>query len=50
MAHNGQPNGYEAPRMELLGTVQELTAACDKTFGSSDSYTFMGQSIVCTSA
>ncbi len=40
---------YEAPELVELGALQELTLGCDKTFGSSDGFTFMGQSIVCSS-
>jgi hypothetical protein len=40
---------YEAPAMRVLGSVAELTQGCDKQFGGSDGFTFMGQSIVCRS-
>jgi hypothetical protein len=33
-----------------VGSLRELTLGCDKTFGSTDGYTFQGQGIVCTSA
>ena len=60
MAHNeggclpttddGQPRGrYEAPELILLGAVAELTSGCDKKYGDSDGYTFMGSPITCTS-
>jgi hypothetical protein len=41
---------YEAPALVEIGALQELTLGCDKTYGSSDGFTFMGQAIVCTSA
>ena len=41
---------YEAPELAELGTLHELTLYCDKTLGSSDGFTFMGQAIVCASA
>jgi hypothetical protein len=40
---------YEAPALVELGALQELTLGCDKTLGSSDGFTFMGQAIVCRS-
>ncbi len=40
---------YEAPAVRVLGTVAELTQLCDKRFGGSDGFTFMGQAIVCRS-
>jgi hypothetical protein len=40
---------YEPPRLVELGTLSAVTLGCDKRFGASDGYTFMGQSIVCTS-
>lgn len=42
--------GYQAPALAEVGTLYELTLGCDKTLGSSDGFTFMGQDIVCTSA
>jgi hypothetical protein len=41
---------YEAPALVELGAFQELTLGCDKTYGSTDGFTFQGQAIVCTSA
>jgi hypothetical protein len=41
---------YEAPNLVVLGAVEELTLGCDKTYGSSDGFTFQGQPTVCTSA
>jgi len=41
---------YEAPVMRVLGSVADLTQSCDKRFGGSDGFTFMGQAIVCRSA
>jgi hypothetical protein len=40
---------YEAPVVRVLGSVAELTQNCDKRFGGSDGFTFMGQAIVCRS-
>jgi hypothetical protein len=40
---------YQAPTVRVLGTVAELTQNCDKRFGGSDGFTFMGQAIVCRS-
>jgi hypothetical protein len=40
---------YEPPRLVELGTLSAVTLGCDKRFGSSDGYTFMGQSIICAS-
>jgi hypothetical protein len=37
--------GYESPRLEVLGTVEALTALTDKKFGATDGYTFMGIAI-----
>jgi hypothetical protein len=34
--------GYEAPVMEVLGTVHELTLIQDKMFGPTDGYSFNG--------
>jgi len=41
---------YAAPALRTLGSVQELTQGCDKMMGSSDTFTFQGQSIVCRSS
>jgi hypothetical protein len=40
---------YESPQLMALGTVSGLTAGCDKTYGSSDGFTFQGQATVCVS-
>jgi hypothetical protein len=42
-------SSYEAPALVDLGLLQELTLGCDKSYGSSDGFTFQGQAIVCTS-
>ena len=43
-------SSYEAPALVELGLLQELTLGCtDKTYGSSDGFTFQGQAITCTS-
>jgi hypothetical protein len=36
---------YEAPKLEVLGSVYELTELQDKTLGPTDGYTFMGAPI-----
>jgi hypothetical protein len=41
---------YESPVLRVLGTVEEMTQACDKRLNGSDGFTFMGQPIVCRSA
>jgi hypothetical protein len=41
---------YEAPSLTVLGSVAELTQGCDKTLGSSDGFTFQGNTIVCRSS
>jgi hypothetical protein len=40
---------YETPVLEDLGALDELTLGCDKILGNTDGFTFMGQTIVCTS-
>jgi hypothetical protein len=44
-----QRKTYVAPQLTVHGTVEEITAGCDKTLGDADGFTFMGQSIVCSS-
>jgi hypothetical protein len=42
--------GYEAPKLVVLGTVAELTqGSCGKRLGGSDFLIFRGSSLVCTS-
>jgi hypothetical protein len=36
---------YEAPKLEVLGSIYELTELQDKTFGPTDGYTFQGTPI-----
>lgn len=38
---------WTAPTLTVYGDVEEITQGCDKTYGSSDSFTFQGQAIVC---
>jgi len=45
-----EPVAYEAPALRVLGSVEVLTQGCDKLLGGSDGFTFMGQSISCSSA
>jgi hypothetical protein len=33
---------YEAPKLQVIGSVYDLTELQDKTFGATDGYTFMG--------
>jgi hypothetical protein len=44
---NGGKAQYTTPRLTVYGTLEELTKACDKTWGSSDGFTFQGQPAVC---
>lgn len=41
---------YQPPKLTVIGTVQELTQSCDKSFGSSDGFTFDGQAVVCAAS
>lgn len=43
------PPRYESPALSVLGTLHELTLGCDKEYGSSDGFTFLGADIVCSS-
>lgn len=36
---------YEAPVLEVVGSIQELTLTIDKKYGPSDGYTLMGVGI-----
>jgi hypothetical protein len=40
---------YAAPALRVLGSVAELTQGCDKMYGETDGFTFMGNTIVCKS-
>jgi hypothetical protein len=41
---------YSPPQLTVHGTVEEITmAGCDKRYGSTDGFTFMGQGIECVS-
>ncbi len=46
--HEATPS-YEAPCLYLIGSVHELTLGCDKTYGTSDGFTFQGAPIACAS-
>ena len=48
-AQSTQKRLYTTPKLLAHGTLEELTQGCNKTYGSSDGFTFMGQSIVCMS-
>jgi hypothetical protein len=41
---------YQAPAIRVIGSVAELTLGCDKKYGTSDGFTFMGDTIVCASS
>lgn len=45
MQDKTEKNGYEAPKLNVLGSLHELTMQQDKKLGSSDGFTFMGQAI-----
>lgn len=49
MTVQAEKKTYVAPQLTVHGTVQQITAGCDKTLGSSDGFTFMGQAVVCAS-
>jgi hypothetical protein len=38
---------YSPPQLTVHGTVEEITMGCDKTYGNTDGFTFMGQGIQC---
>jgi hypothetical protein len=40
---------YTTPRLLAHGTLEEVTQGCNKQYGTSDGFTFMGQAIVCVS-
>jgi hypothetical protein len=40
---------WVSPEIRRFGTFEAATQGCDKTLGSSDSFTFQGQAIVCVS-
>jgi hypothetical protein len=40
---------WVSPEIRKFGTFESATQGCNKMYGSTDSYTFMGQSIVCSS-
>jgi hypothetical protein len=40
----GQPD-YEAPRLQVLGSIEALTETIDKKYGPTDGYTLMGIAI-----
>jgi hypothetical protein len=46
---DGSHGGYEPPALSIIGSVAELTLGCDKTWGSSDGFTFQGNDIACAS-
>jgi hypothetical protein len=48
-AQSTQKRVYTTPKLLAHGTLEELTQGCNKTYGSSDGFTFMGQAIVCMS-
>jgi hypothetical protein len=44
-ANAGQKLQYEAPRIEVLGSVHALTQFQNKTWGQTDGYYFQGEPI-----
>ena len=49
MTPNQAPQaGYEAPKLQVLGSVAELTQAC-KRLGGSDFFILRGSQLVCSS-
>ena len=40
---------YNTPTLTVHGPVEEITKGCDKYYGSSDGFTFMGDPITCGS-
>ena len=40
---------YTTPTLTIHGPVEEITKGCDKKFGQSDGFTFLGDPIVCVS-
>ena len=45
---HGEKRVYVTPQVVVHGTVEEITAGCNKTLGMSDGFTFMGQAITCS--
>jgi hypothetical protein len=39
-----------APEVRRFGTFEAATQGCDKQFGGTDGFTFMGQAITCTAS
>jgi hypothetical protein len=48
MQSTTEKKAYIAPKLTVHGAVEEITKGCNKTFGSSDGFTFQGQAIVCS--
>lgn len=40
---------WVSPKVQKYGTFEAATQACDKTYGGTDGFTFMGQGISCAS-
>jgi hypothetical protein len=45
----GRRKTYVTPELTVHGTLEEITLACDKSYGSSDGYTFNGLAYACGS-
>lgn len=45
-----QKRSWATPTVRRFGTFETATQGCDKTFGSSDGFTFQGSAITCVSA
>lgn len=40
---------WAMPQLVAYGTVEKITQGCDKNFGGSDGFTFLGTPIQCVS-
>ena len=50
MSNTKAKKAWTAPSVTAHGTVKEITlTGCDKMFGCSDGFTFVGNAIVCKS-
>jgi hypothetical protein len=43
-----QKRVYVTPKLIVHGTVEQITAGCNKALGMSDGFTFQGQAITCS--
>jgi hypothetical protein len=49
LTQKAQTKVYSAPKLIVYGPVEEITQGCDKSFGTTDGFTFRGLPIQCTS-